>query len=283
MAQADGSALTTIYTGNCTRVTDETGKARNSCFDALGRLTGVLEDPGTAPHLNYETDYQYDALGNLICAVQKATDSSPFTNCASAPAAWRPRSFQYDSLSRLLSATNPESGTITYSYDANGNVASKISPKQNQTNPNTKVTLSYCYDELNRLTSKAYTLQSCPMSSPNATYTYDQGTNGIGRRTGMSGSSWSASWTYDVMGRTATESRTTSNVTKTTSYGYNKDGSVASITYPSNRIINYTYSGAGRPLSAIDPTGPINYVTSATYAPQGALSGLQNGASVLAR
>lgn len=46
-------------------------------------MTGVWEDPGSSPHLNYETDYQYDANDNLICAAQKGTSSGTFTNCGS--------------------------------------------------------------------------------------------------------------------------------------------------------------------------------------------------------
>src|SRR5205823_4067407 len=68
------------------------------------------------------TLYQYDPLNNLTCAVQKATDTTGFSTCAAAPATWRPRFFIYDWLSRLLTATNPESGTITFTYDNNGNV-----------------------------------------------------------------------------------------------------------------------------------------------------------------
>jgi RHS repeat-associated protein len=74
--------------------------------------------------------------------------------------------------------------------------------------------------------------------------------------------------------------------TKDTTYTYNLDGSVATLTYPSGRMITYSlqYSGsntAGRFASAVDSTGPINYATGATYAPQGALSSLTNGASLV--
>src|SRR5262249_52942101 len=62
----------TTYSGNCATVTDEAGKSRNSCSDAFGRVTQVVEDPGV---LNYQTNYSYDALNNLTCAVQKATDT----------------------------------------------------------------------------------------------------------------------------------------------------------------------------------------------------------------
>ena len=116
VVEQDGSATGTSYSDNCTTVTDEVGNARTSCVDGLGRMTSVVEDPGSPPHLNYQTFYQYDALGNLLCAAQQGTVAGTFTNCASAPAAWRPRSFVYDSLSRLTQAVNPESGTILYSY-----------------------------------------------------------------------------------------------------------------------------------------------------------------------
>lgn len=283
IVKPDGSVLTTSYSGNCATVVDEIGNSRKSCTDGLGRLTQVSEAPNV---LNYETDYQYDALNNLLCAVQRGTDSSQFTTCAAAPASWRPRSFTYDSLSHLTSTTNPESGTISYSYDANGNVLKKTSPKPNQTNPASTGTVNYCYDALNRITSKSYNNTACnPPTSPVATYTYDQGTNAIGYRTGMTEptNSGSSSWTYYVMGRVNTETRVTSNVTKNTSYTYNQAGAIKSIAYPSGRILNYSYGpsgsslSAGRPLSVIDSTGPINYLTSATYAPQGTISTYTNG------
>jgi YD repeat-containing protein len=38
---------------------------------------------------------------------------------------WRTRTFGYNSLSQLLTASNPESGTISYTYDNDGVVTSK--------------------------------------------------------------------------------------------------------------------------------------------------------------
>ncbi|HZI58973.1 MAG TPA: hypothetical protein VFF39_19470 [Verrucomicrobiae bacterium] len=76
VVKQDGSIGTISYTGNCTTATDEASKKRKSCSDALGRLTSVWEDPAG---LNYETDYQYDILGNLLRVDQKGsapTDST---------------------------------------------------------------------------------------------------------------------------------------------------------------------------------------------------------------
>src|SRR5207245_6987570 len=60
-------------------------------------------------NLIYETDYQNDALDNLTRVDQKGNDPNS--------ANWRTRTFVYNSLSQLTNATNPESGTITYTYD----------------------------------------------------------------------------------------------------------------------------------------------------------------------
>jgi YD repeat-containing protein len=145
VVEQDGSTATTTYAGNtstspptyCTTVTDEAGKMRKSCADGLGRMTGVWEDPNG---LNYPTSYTYDALDNLLSVTQSGS---------------RQRTFSYDSLSRLTSANNPESGLICYAvysggacqyqggYDANGNLLTKTDARG--------TTTSYVYDALNRI------------------------------------------------------------------------------------------------------------------------------------
>ena len=278
----------TTYLGSCTTTTDEAGKGRKACSDGLNRLTQVFEDPAG---LDYETDYSYDPLDNLLCTAQKGTNTGTFSNCSSAPASWRPRSFSYDSLSRLTQAVNPESGTTSYSYDAYGNLMQKTSPAPNQASATTTVTLSYCYDSLNRITGKAYTAQTCSngfLPTPLVSYFYDQTsyngltvTNGIGRRTGMSDQAGGEAWSYDVMGRRLADKRTTNGVTKTTSYLYlpNVDGSLNSVTYPFGLNLVYTVNGAERPTSVTGSPGSFTYVQSATYAPQGAFATIQNNTS----
>ncbi len=90
--------------------------------DGLGRLTAVLE-PNVAKAPGIETDYGYDALDNLSGVTQVG---DPLVE---APVM---RSFSYDGMSRLLTATNAESGTTTYGYDANGNVTSKVDAREAQ-------------------------------------------------------------------------------------------------------------------------------------------------------
>src|SRR5207248_6208833 len=140
VTNSDGSVVTTSYFGNWTTVCDQAGRCRKSATVALGRLTTVCEpDPltgalPTGSACTYETDYQYDTLDNLTRVDQKGgtTDSTQ----------WRTRTFSYDSFSRLLSATNPESGTISYTHDNDGNVIYKTAPAPNQTGAAT-VTTNY--------------------------------------------------------------------------------------------------------------------------------------------
>ena len=295
VTQPDNSVAQTSYSGNCTTVTDEAGKNRKSCTDGLGRLTGVWEDPSVA---NYQTVYQYNALGNMLCVEQHGNATS--TGCSSPPSsdatsAWRVRRFYYDSLGQILTTSNPETGQISYSYDSNGNTLTKVAPRPNQQAPSTLTeTITNTYDALNRLTQTSYT----GVATPTATYAYD----GVaptgctpappsltdsypkGRRTAMCDGSGATSWSHDKMGRVLTETRTivgTSNVTKSVVYTYNLDGSVATVQYPgTNKIITYQPGGAGRPLSAKDVAGGINYATGATYAPAGALMTMVNGGTV---
>ncbi len=274
VTKQDGSVSTITYSGNCVTTTDEAGKQRKACSDALGRLSGVWEDPAG---LNYETDYQYDVLGNLLRVDQKGSAPTDSTQ-------WRTRLFTYNSLSQLLTANNPESGLITYFYDADGNLTQKVMPSPNQVGT-AQHTISYCYDVLNRVTGKAYSWQNCqsgqlPQGTAAVTYKYDEHPNGIGHLTSLTDQAGSASYTYDLMDRVSTEGRTIAGVTKNMSYTYNLDGSVATITYPSGAVITYTRDSVGRMVSAVDTTNsanPVNYVTGATYNAPGMLTGSTYG------
>jgi RHS repeat-associated protein len=217
--EADGSSTSTTYAGNTSTIMDEAGNKRKSQTDALGRLTAVWEDP---LHLNYETDYLYNILGDLLQATQKGGDSNS--------ANWRVRTFTYNSLGQLLCAANPEisaplstvakcpvidtgsyiAGTTRYQYDNDGELISKTAPLPNQAGTATVVT-SFSYDVLHRLMSKNYSSSAdngTAAATPPVTYTYDPSIpNGNGHLateyTGTSASPLSQRnmTQYDTMGR----------------------------------------------------------------------------------
>ena len=240
-------SVTTNYDANFTTVADQAGKLRRSKVDGLGRLVRVDEPDGnnslgstTSPA--QPTSYTYDVLGNLRTVAQ----------------GMQMRTFTYDSLSRLRSAVNPESGTITYAYDDNGNLTLKTDARN--------ITTSYAYDALNRPTTRSYS-----DDTPAVNYVYDapEISNGKGRLTSVDSSASAYRYHgYDAMGRAGGLTQTLGSQDYLVSYSYDLSGHVSSITYPSGRVVNYSYDTAGR-LNGV--TGNLGddkgrkYATGITY------------------
>jgi len=258
----DGAHIDTGYTGNQVTVTDQAGKQRRSESDALGRLVRVYEDPND---VNYQTNYLYDALGNLHQVNQSG----------------QTRWFAYDSLSRLIRAKNPEQEvnsslppytdpltgnngwSIAYTYDANGNLLSKTDARN--------ITVSYQYDALNRNTTVDYSNTSI---NPDITRGYDSATNGKGRFLyfckGDDCHEHRAVDRYDALGRPLNV-RQHYRISGVWSSGYQTQqtydlaGNVKSQTYPSGHTVNYSYDNAGR-LSSF--TGNLGDGVGRAYADQ---------------
>ena len=232
---------------------DEIGVNHQSVMDGLGHMRSLVE-PGAM-----ETQYTYDAFGNLWSVNQKGTS----TDTA------RGRSFSYTGLSQLIQSYNPETGYICYgttsgggspngtnctqNYDADGNLGSKTDARG--------VLTTYGYDNLNRLVSKVFT--SDPQKTFSSCYQYGvlgtAATNGISRLLNswtQSGSCSSALpqtgfqtarmiQTYDQMGRLKAEQQCTpGNCTATASSPYS---------------LSYSYDFAGHLIQANDGIGQANW------------------------
>jgi RHS repeat-associated protein len=224
----DDAHVDTDYNGNQVTVTDQAGKQRHSETDALGRLIRVTEDPD---NLNHETYYSYDTLNNLLMVTQGS----------------QIRTFDYDSLSRLISATNPESGTISYVYDENGNLKEKTDAR------GVKTTMTY--DALNRVKSKVY--EGTPKggtevanATPPVTYFYDDYSTLPG-----GGPTWP---TWSCGGQTLPNTPVKGRLIGVT-YGTGSDG-----TY-------YRYDATGKIIGNLQRMGTPNFVTRYTYNLAGAV------------
>jgi RHS repeat-associated protein len=265
--EADGtSQLDWLYSGPTTTSTDEDGNSWARTYDSLGRLTTVVEPTALT------TTYIYDPMGDLTNVNQfgVAKVDNP-----------RLRSFVYDSLSRLITANNPETGTICYGqwnagscsngYDANGNLQAKTDARN--------ITTSYSYDSLNRVTSKTYS-----DSTPPANYYYDYTTlNRIGRLSvatvGGANVYSLYAYSYDQMGRPLTKVFQFPNATGN---GLNSSVGSAGDTYDLAGHVKFTDTGAGVTGSFTrDPAGHVINVNSnlgvplfvnATYSPLGGLA-----------
>jgi len=266
--------IATVYTGRAAAVFDEgngtQSVTRVSQSDALGRLTSVCEvaavpfvvpsgsstsslvgqngSPAacgqdyTANDSGFLTSYTYDVLDDLLTVAQGSLN----------------RSFTFDSLSRLLSATNPESGTLNYSYDANGNVSTRTDARG--------VTTTYTYDALNRNTQKSYS-----DTTPAATFVYDVAnidgfgplSNPVGRlvkaTVGVCNSTYNE---YDAMGRTTTQlvylpvTCAVGQPDYEIFYTYDLMGHMTQFANGLFNTFTYAYDGAGRQFRLADASNP---------------------------
>jgi YD repeat-containing protein len=256
----DGSVLKTAYCGPSTLVTDPASRWRRSRVNGLGYIVEVDEPnaigatvtsngcPGTGEPI-WVTSYTNDPLGNLTNVLQNTS---------------HPRGFVYDSLSRLVTSSNPEAGTIGYTYDANGNVLTKKDARG--------ITTTYGYEPLNREISRTYS-----NGDPSVAITYDQpnclglsSCQNIGQRTSMTDAAGSEAWSYQVIvnvGTTHVNQRTTNGISNPSTYYLDFAKNVTQVKYPTGRVVNYHYDAANRPNTATDGSNGITYASGASTPP----------------
>jgi RHS repeat-associated protein len=290
----DGAVVTSAYSGSTSTtlgpvvtVTDQAGKLRRSLTDALGRLVRVDEpdasnDIGvlgsvTAP--NQATSYTYDVTGNLTGVTQGAQS----------------RTFVYNPLGRLTSATNPESGTVSYVYDNNGNLTSKTDARSMATN--------FGYDALNRVMTRTYSNDSGV--TPPVSYYYDNASlpsgapasfargYSTGRLVAVSYGASSSSGDYngyDELGRVIRHVQQTDNVNYLTEATYYLNSALSTETYPSvpgasdRRTVSYSLDLAARLsslASAATSYAPAASLNSVSYKAHGGLESETLGNSLI--
>ena len=176
-----GRTATYSYSGNDVYVSlgpapsGENQKRKQVEYDGLGRVTSVCEvTAGTtawpggncaqkSSQTGYWTKYAYDALNDLLTVTQNAQSSSSQT-----------RTYSYDGLGRMISETNPESGTTIYTYDADttcGTSKGDLVKKADAVSD----TICFAYDALHRMTSTTYSGTYASVT-PSRYFVYDSAT-----------------------------------------------------------------------------------------------------------
>ena len=264
--------VTTSYDANFTTVTDQALKVRRSMLNALGQLVRIDEpnssnDLGTTSSPTQPTNYYYNALGDLIKVIQGS----------------QTRDFTYDSLSRLTSAQNPESGTVSYDYDNNGNLWHRTDARG--------ITTTLAYDALNRLTSKTYNdnpqtptvnyfydAQTLPGGAPSFSRDYSSGRLVAVTYGGGSAGTYRG---YDELGRVVRQYQQTDSVNYLVEATYYANSSFNVLTYPfvpgaaDRRTVTNTNDTAGR-LASLSSSAtsyaPAVSVSGTAYTAHNALS-----------
>src|SRR5271165_3213164 len=316
----DNSVTTYTYAGNSVSVTDPAGKWKQYYMDSLGNVSLVVEpnpttNPTSPPSWSYATytsnpalsnvtyhvtNYAYDVLNHLIQVTM------PRYNASSQITTTQTRTFNYTTSNQvgslLLSATNPENGTVTYTYGANNLIATKLDANNQKT--------VYSYDSYNRVTEIQHFYYQLggyiEDTSQQVLYTYDSGTYGQGRLTGityqpmanstltMALPTFSESYTYTQPGSVASKQLSISQYNQTgppygnyygqvalsASFTYDNEGKMTSVTYPSvsnhSGTFTTTYDAMSRPSSMTD--GPADLtISNVSYGPSNELLSIGYG------
>jgi YD repeat-containing protein len=240
--------LGSAATGTWVDSTNELGSDWQRTMDGLGRMTVVMEPNGisSAPP-SMETDYTYDGDANLLSVLQKGNGSGSES-----------RSFIYDSLSRLISATNPETKTVGYSYTTTNNALCSGDPSLPCGKTDARViTINYSYDTRNRLTAKTYSNDSTGLT-PWSCYEYDVTANPQASSNGNFVGRLTNEWTVP-----AGTSCGAAPLTQRSILGYDPAGRLLSeqqctptkCAAASGPSLNYTYDLAGNRTSMTNSVG----------------------------
>jgi RHS repeat-associated protein len=264
---------------------DPLGHQSSTLTDAMGRIFYEQAYTGNSPStyaVYATTKYAYNFLGQQVWILQ--------------PNGTATTAYQYDMAGRLISTTNPDSGTIAstpacpmvtgepalpatvsdcYSYDQDGNLLESVDAR------GSSGTVYVGYDGINRPTYRSVNSNG---SNPFDTYTYDSSTGGnmgVGRLTSETfaggGLSGSQSYVYDVRGRQTSNTLTIGSSSYPSSSAYDDASRVLTQTYPDGETVTNSY-GVGDSQSFLSGVNTsINtratLLSYATYAGAGGAAG----------
>jgi len=269
----DGASTTTYaYQGNSVTVTDPAGTWKSYTMDAFGHVTLVTEpEPSNPSTSTYLTNYTYDVLNHLTqVSMPRPTGTQTRKFNYTNPTTGLPGAF-------LMSTTNPESGTVNYTY-WNGVLQSRTDAKGQQD--------QYAYDGGGRLywVTRYYPSGGSLVSDPTQTvwYYYDvPAQNAMKRLSGVKyfgGNCTSLgpprtgcdtfveTYTYNaggaMVGKQVQVTRGSAQGSLNGTWTYDNEGRATGVTYP-----QWTNAGTSVPGSsytyAFDTMGRLNTMTNA--------------------
>lgn len=230
--------------GNIISVTDAMGGTTRYTYDERNRITSVISALGN------QESYTYNAQGLLAGEENARGQKAAYT---------------YDKAGRLTEKKD-EAGTITYTYDNNGNVL-RVTEEDGKGN---KETISRTYDALNRVTS----MTDCRGNT--VKYGYDE----LGNRISLTYPGGEiVRCSYYKNGNLKTVTDWEGNVT---SYEYDGNGRLLKTTRPDGSVETRTYNKAGYLMETLDVTAAGEEISHYTYGYDGrgnitSIEGKDNG------
>ena len=220
--------------GNRSVVCTVAGRGYTKTYDAWGNITSS-SDPIS------EVTYRYSSIGKPESVSTNGTEVT----------------MTYDAAGNKISLTDPDAGTSTYTYAADGRLLTERDGRDVET--------AYSFDASGRVISSV---------AGDITTTYTYGTSGFGaqriirKETGGN----SVEYTYDSYGRVVEERRNIKNQgTYTFSHTYNSDNLLEKTCYPGGLEVRYVYDEFGfrtqvlandSALCSVDDYDGLSYTTS---------------------
>jgi RHS repeat-associated protein len=240
--------------------------------DGLGRLDRNAVSTGNSPSTwawYTEVDSTYDANGQLVKLLhQNFTSATTYT---------------YDSAGRKTGMSDPDRGTETYSYDADGNRITSVDARGGAG------TVYAGYDGIDR---QLWRNSSNTPSGANVTYNYDStagGNYGIGHLTGETFTggpnhtlSGSYSYVYDRRGQQISNTETVGSASYPVSTTYDDSGNTLTQTYPDGEVVTNGYTAQGwlGQVSTTQGGTTTTLLANADYSGSGGAGHLMTGASL---
>lgn len=176
--------------------------------------------------------YGYDA-NRRLASISNVNDSATSRH-----------TFTYDGFGRLVNEWSPQTGNINYWYSSNGTLSKKLVGAGSAS----EATIRYQFDILNRLTAMGEGTAAGGGITWTHHWHYDDatpGNYGIGRLAYTTDPSGRTDYTYDALGRIASEQRQINipgggTAVATTSFAYSPGGRLIQVTYPGGRVVDYT-------------------------------------------
>lgn len=243
-ANNDNDRYGTTYTYNksnmVTSVTMPEGGMSQYEYNVFGEVTKQIDA------LDYETSYTYDLAGNLSSVTDALNHTTSYTydsagnRTSVTDAKGNVTSYQYGAFNMLMSETDATDRITSYRYNLDGKITKMVDRIGNTT--------SYSYDSRGVLTEASVLLknETAVLPENHITYQYDS----AGNRTAMTDISGEYTYTYDILNRLTSISK--SGVVQL-SYTYTAENSIASVSY-GGTTTNYTYDTNNR-LTSVRNSG----------------------------
>jgi RHS repeat-associated protein len=248
--------------GDVTSIRDPEGRLTKLSYDNDDELTSATDPAGQI------TTYQYDVDGDLTSVTDPRghTQTSSYDTrdqlTAQTDALHRTTRYRYDPAGLLASVTDPKGQTTNYSYGRLGRVSSVAFGADGQSAPTSTITYGYDahgdvtsvvdsrngtyklgYDAFDRLTE---------VSGPNGTVGYNYNADGQRQAMTLNGEQ-AVSYGYDADGRLTGIETPNGNVSLT----YDRAGRQTRAVLPDGDSENYTYNAASQLVGIVyrDPAG----------------------------